>query len=344
MMTGSAHTAELLLLGYGQLNSALANSLLDEPLQQGAIASQLRICAVSRSGRDLVTPAGSPVDLEHVAMDLRSPDFSRLPERPLAIVYCLTPSEMSPKGYREAYVAPLRAILAHYEAALARSADDGPAPHVFFISSTGVYAQEDDVEVTEESPTAPSRFSGQIMLEAEQRLQASTLPGTAVRFSGIYGPTRLGMLRGIVAAALGQAADASSGGEQETPDRSPFTNRIHDADCVRVLKFLLQRLIDGKPLDTLYLASDPSPTRRAEIVNRLGDHIRELPPQQREQLASHFGDSLSKGGLPEGSGRAGSKRCMPERLRQAGFRFLYPDYMSGYSHIIEGLCGGPERS
>lgn len=340
MTTGSSQAAELLLLGYGQLNSALARSLMDEPLRLGKTADGLRICAVSRSHHELTAPAGSPIRVDHEAMDLLDPDFSRLPERPLAIVYCLTPSEMSPAGYRKAYLEPLQIILAHYEAARARQGTQGPAPQVFFISSTGVYGQDDDVAVNEVSPTAPSRFSGQIMLEAEQRLQASTLPGTVVRFSGIYGPTRLGMVRGIVATAL----QPESARETESAETSPFTNRIHDADCVRVLRFLLQRLLDGQPMEDLYLASDPNPTRRAEVASRLEAHIRSLPQQQREQLAAHFGESLKKGGLPEGSGRAGSKRCLPERLLQAGFEFRYPDFMSGYSRIIDELVEAPEGS
>ncbi|GAA3962141.1 hypothetical protein [Allohahella marinimesophila] len=340
MTTNATHAAELLLLGYGQLNTALAQSLMASPLRLGAAADRLSICAVSRSPRDAAASADARVSLSHEAMDLLSPDFSRLPEHPLAIIYCLTPSEMSPEGYRKAYVEPLRAILSHYEAAQSREGNKAPLPHVFFISSTGVYGQDDDVAVNEASPTAPSRFSGQIMLEAEDRLRASPLPGTAVRFSGIYGPTRLGMLRGVVATAL----LSESLPDSETADSSPFTNRIHDADCVGVLKYLLQRLLDGQPLEALYLASDPTPTRRAEVARRLGEYIRTLPTQQRELLKAHFGESLKKGGLPEGSGRAGSKRCLPERLLQTGYEFRYPDFMSGYSRIIEDLVQAPEKS
>ena len=61
---------------------------------------------------------------------------------------------------------------------------------LLFVSSTGVYAQRDGEWIDEDSPTEPTGFTGQVMLEAEQLALGCGLPATCVRMGGLYDPSR----------------------------------------------------------------------------------------------------------------------------------------------------------
>ena len=57
-----------------------------------------------------------------------------------------------------------------------------------------VYHQMDGSWVDETSPTEPTSFGGKELLAAENALLSSNVPGTVVRFTGIYGPDRTRMI------------------------------------------------------------------------------------------------------------------------------------------------------
>ncbi|MHC5539851.1 NAD-dependent epimerase/dehydratase family protein, partial [Singulisphaera rosea] len=64
-----------------------------------------------------------------------------------------------------------------------------------YVSSTGVYGQDDGSWVDEDSETRPTHESGRVCLEAEQLVRARIIErgGAAVilRLSGLYGPGRI---------------------------------------------------------------------------------------------------------------------------------------------------------
>merc|ERR1711879_463797 len=71
----------------------------------------------------------------------------------------------------------------------------GRAPlRLLFVSSSSVYHQMQGEWVDETSETQPSSFAGQELLAAEQALLKHAIPGTIVRFTGIYGPGRNRMI------------------------------------------------------------------------------------------------------------------------------------------------------
>ncbi|MEZ4818967.1 MAG: sugar nucleotide-binding protein [Bdellovibrionota bacterium] len=64
------------------------------------------------------------------------------------------------------------------------------AKHVYFASSTGVYHQNQGETIDETSLTQPTRFSGTVLLQAEQWIQKHSKNHTIIRLSGLYSETR----------------------------------------------------------------------------------------------------------------------------------------------------------
>ena len=211
------------------------------------------------------------------------------------LFYTAAAKSRDPGVYRRTYVDGLRNLLASLPE---------PPRHLFLTGSTGVYHQHEHDWVDEQSPTQPETESGKVLLESEQLALSSGIPATVVRFSGIYGPGRNHLQRQVLA---GIAAPA---------EPLHFSNRIHRDDCVGVLQHLMQRAEEGAALKPVYLASDDCPTPIHEVMewlaDRLGVTITERHPVRR----------------------GGSKRCNNRRLKASGYRFIYPDYRSGYAGML----------
>lgn len=264
----------------------------------GAIARRLSKSATVFGMRR--NPDQVPEGILGVKADLMDPDSLRkaVPNNLDVIVYCLTPASYDENGYRDAYVTGLANLLAAIESQ--------PLVRLVFISSTSVYSQNDDSWVDEASPAQPRRFSGEQILAGEQTALDSGHPATVVRFSGIYGPTRQRFLEEVIAGRMAPAKPA------------PFTNRIHEDDAAAAVQHLIGKALAGERLESLYLASDNEPARLDEVVEWVQTQIACAPPT----------DDARTGG------RAGSKRCSNQRLRNSGFQFQYPDFRAGYSAMI----------
>ena len=187
-----------LLIGFGDLGQRLAPRLGDA----GWRVTGLRRSSVAFPGVD--TLAGDCRDPVLLGEALAGVDL---------VVVTTTPDEFTEAGYRNAYLEPARALSRAITAAR-----DRPRL-VLWVSSTGVYGQGDGQWVDEMAETRPARFSGQILLEAEEIVAALPVPSTVVRFSGIYGPGRTATLNTILA---GHCAPASP---------VKWSNRIHLEPC-----------------------------------------------------------------------------------------------------------------
>lgn len=219
-----------------------------------------------------------------------------LPDVPDVIVMTPTPDERSDSGYAQAYGGSVQALLDYLE----RSS--GAAPRlILFASSTGVYGQQQGEWVDENSSTEPANFTGQRLLEAEQRLLNSPYQSCIVRFSGIYGPGRQRLIQQVV---RGQTAPA-------TP--LVYSNRIHADDAAAVLAHLLQQ----PALDNCYIATDCDPAPIHEVHQWLGAEL---------GLDATPGNTASE---------RGSKRCNNARLLSTGFQFRYPSYRQGYLSVLD---------
>jgi nucleoside-diphosphate-sugar epimerase len=232
-------------------------------------------------------------------LSLRS-DLGRLPRDVDAVFYLVSPAGADDALYRAAYIEAMANLLSLLEAG-------GESPRrIFFASSTAVYGQTGGEWVDEDSPTEPAHFSGERLLEAEQQLRASRFTATVLRFGGIYGPRRTGLVDRI-----------RSGAAQYRAGR--YTNRIHRDDCVGVLRHLLTHASPA----SLYLAVDCDPAEEKTLYNWLAGATGAPVPRERPA------------GAPPPA-RGGNRRCSNERLLGTGYTFRYPSFRDGYSAVLAG--------
>lgn len=214
------------------------------------------------------------------------------------VVHTATPGERSDAGYEKAYPGSLKHLL--------KALQGHPLKRFFFVSSTAVYAQDAGEWVDEASVTAPVNFNGTRMLEAEQLLLYSGVPATCVRFGGIYGQGRNFLLRRV------------QNGAEVQSDPPSYTNRIHQDDCVGLLKFLLEKCEAGVPLEPVYLGVDSDPASEETVCTWLAQQLQAPAPVLKV--------------APAGASR--NKRCSNARIRQLGYPFRYPDFRSGYRAVL----------
>jgi nucleoside-diphosphate-sugar epimerase len=248
------------------------------------------------------TPSSSP---RSHAMDVLRPEtFPKELREADCVVYCVSAGEFTPQAYRRAYVDGLACVI--------DAAAKGAARRLIFVSSTGVFAQDDGSVVDEISPAEPRGFSGRTLLEGEALLAAAPMDTTAIRFSGIYGPGRDRLVRMV---------------RNRTPvpakARLALTNRIHRDDCARALVHLVEQPV----IAPLYLGSDEAPTPMGEILDWIATRLGLEPPP----VGGEAGEAPQRGG---------NKRISSARLRGEGFVFLHPTYREGFAAILEAEALG----
>ncbi len=129
---------------------------------------------------------------------------------------------------------------------LVRFIEESPIKNVLFISSTSVYADENQL-VTEHSITKPDSESGKQLLLAEHLLQRnSCFKTTIVRFGGLIGPDRHPI--------------TSLSGKQNLPNPNAPVNLIHQQDCIDIILQIINKGIWGE----IFNAAAPFHPIRAE--------------------------------------------------------------------------------
>jgi len=211
-----------------------------------------------------------------------------------AVLVTLTPSSYDLEGYRNGYVVPCR----HLQQVISGL---DYAPYVIYVSSTGVYGQQNGEWVDEDSPCEPESDSGRMLLQAEALVRDLPVPSTIIRCSGIYGAGRDFMLRQLKAGKVTL--------------RESWTNRIHQDDVARFIAFVIEH---PEKRNNLYLLSDDEPVMQYEVY---------------QWLARQLGVEVSSEVEP-GPGPRGSKRCNNTRVRNTGFTLEYPTYRHGYAEMI----------
>ncbi|NIP86415.1 MAG: NAD-dependent epimerase/dehydratase family protein [Planctomycetales bacterium] len=208
----------------------------------------------------------------------------------------------SGRAMREVYVEGLGHVLE------ALPADCG---HFIYISSTGVYGQQDGSWVDEQAVCQPQRAGGQACLEAERLLgrHPRAAEATILRLGGIYGPDRVPCLRDLRA---GNPIPSAGDG---------FLNLIHVEDAVAAV---LAAANHPGPL-TIYNVTDGHPVLRRDYF---------------AQLAALAGaDPVSWTTPPAGSGRQqremSNKRVENRRMLQAlGVELQFPSYREGLAAVV----------
>jgi nucleoside-diphosphate-sugar epimerase len=253
-------------------------------------------------------PSGLPELIRPVEGDLSVPSsLGAVPTDLDFVVYAVAPGGPDDLLYKAAFVDGLRNLLG-----VMRERNARPS-RIVFVSTTGVYGQANGEWVDEGTPEEPADYRGRRALEGERLLQESGHPYTVVRFGGIYGPRRTGLLERV---RTGRAV------YREDPPH--YTNRIHLADCAGVLRHVLA-LPDPA---TLYLGVDSEPVEERTVMTWLAGALGAPPPR-----AAASGE---ESGEPRGN-----KRCRNERLVASGYAFAYPSFREGYRALIETLASRP---
>lgn len=249
------------------------------------------------------SPAKLPAAIEGAAADLTAGDLPPVPEDATAVVIAVAADSPTEEAYRAAYVRGVENVLA----ALKR---DAVTPErIIFVSSTAVYGDAGGGWVDESTPADPGGFSGRILVEAEELLQArlegtSTL-GVSVRLGGIYGPGRTRLI------------DQARSGSAVIPEDVRYTNRIHRDDAAAALVHLAT--MDAAPAP-IYVGVDNEPADLGSVLRFLASELG-LP-------APRVGDA--------GPARGGNKRCRNDLLRSTGFTLAFPTFREGYRDVIAG--------
>ncbi len=194
-----------LILGCGYLGRRVAQAWLEAGQEVLALTrSSQRAEQLAANGiRPIVGDVTSSLDLRDCA------DIDTL-------LFAVGFDRKAGKPIRDVYVEGLR-----------RTLDQLPAlPRRFiYISSTGVYSQNDGQWVNEQSPCEPVREGGKACLAAEELLRQHPVGQRAIilRLAGIYGPDRLPKLQDVIA---GKPIAATANG---------YLNLIHVDDAVQII-------------------------------------------------------------------------------------------------------------
>lgn len=284
---------KVLVAGCGDLGRSVASYFV----AQGAQVTGMR-----RNGIEF------PEGVLGITGDLTELNQDAWPDADL-VYLIVTPQGRTEEDYHTAYVKAAEAVANAYQMR-------EKVPHVFFVSSTSVYGQNQGQLITDSSLAVAAKPTAQKLLQAEQVLHQA-VPSTAVRCSGIYGPGRYRLLDGVC------------NGEPWGPNS--WTNRIHRDDVVSSLCFLGERAVRGLSLPETVIATDEQPVSMWEVKLWLASSLNVLPPLP-ENIP--FSDYFPTSG----------KRIVASCLKTLGWRPTYSSYVSGYGSMLKRYVPPKERA
>lgn len=305
--TVTDYQPQYLIIGQGGIGLAVTNDLA----KKGYLVTGL-----ARRHRD---DYELHQNAKHIQADALTLDATVLADfTHIAII--ITPDRYDANAYRDAYLAVAK-HLANMAMALPK------LERVVFISSTGVYGQDDGewVDVLTK-PKMPNHAGSAYILQAEQALQqAFKDQAVIIRPSGIYGKTR----RRLIEQAKQSLNDESNGAIH-------WTNRIMDSDLVTVVVNVLTL---AKP-EPLYLASDYAPVSRAELMTWLKHCL--VKNSVKNSNTNHVNTShfdTNHGNDPDTT----DHQTPTQYQNMTGKRIhsniprawlQYPDWQSGYAYLL----------
>ncbi|MCW4150847.1 MULTISPECIES: SDR family oxidoreductase [Halomonadaceae] len=282
-------TLTVLIIGCGDIGITLGRELLSEGH---------RVIGVRRHVDALQDTGIEPLALD--LNELEDADAKALPEADY-VIYTVSADHFEESAYQSAYPEGLKRVLSVMEQHAT------PPRRVFFVSSTSVYGQQEGEVVNEESPTEPTSFSGTLMCEAEQALINHPLPGTVVRFSGIYGPGRDRLIHQVAEGRIAAVTPVI------------YSNRIHRDDCTGILAHLIHCQENSQPLADLYLGSDCEPVTMHNVMDWIAQQLKVTSTDTMQSPLR----------------RRTSKRCDNRRILETGYQFRYPTFREGYAQVLK---------
>ncbi|GAF52578.1 SDR family oxidoreductase [Psychrobacter sp. JCM 18900] len=237
-------TQNLLIIGQGDIGLPVTNKLAQDGYWVTGLARS------KRHHYDLVDSADF---LQADALTLTAEQLQAFTH--IAII--VTPDEYSTSGYHNSYLA-----ISQHLATLAPQLTK--LERVVFISSTGVYGQDNGEWIDEHTaPATPAREASKVILRAEQALQQGFGDkAIIIRPSGIYGRERLMRLR--------KAREQN----KEPVPAEHWSNRIMDRDLVNIIA----KVLTIKAPKPIYLATDYRPVTTFELGVWLSEQVGETPP------------------------------------------------------------------
>ncbi len=209
------------------------------------------------------------------------------------IVFAVGRDRQSGATMADIHVKGLRAVL-----------DALPAPtgRVIYVSSTGVYGQDDGEWVDEESACEPAHDGGRACLSGERILfdHPRGRDAIALRLAGLYGPGRVPLSTDV---AAGRPIAGS-------PDA--YLNLIHVADAASAVVAAAASRPGTGPI---YVVSDGHPAPRGEYVQHLATRLGAAP--------ARF----------EGGSGLGKRARNARAIRELGLRLTYPSYREGLAAL-----------
>ena len=257
--------AKLLIAGYGFLGAALKREFS---------AAGWEVTTLSRS-----SSADISCDLTSVHQVQAISGVYDL------VIQCAASGGGGEDVYRAVYLDAARNLLAKFG-----------GENLIFISSTSVYPQTDDTIVTERSLAEPVTATGRILKQTEDEVLAAG--GSVARLSGLYGPARCHVLKGI----LGGTARLDGEGRR-------VMNFIHRDDAASAIRIIAAPTTPP----AVYNVSAGAVTQR-ECYQSLVDHFSlPLPP-------------VSDGEVPRKRGN-NSKIVSNELMKSLGWEPMYPSFL-----------------
>ena len=235
-----------LIIGQGSIGKPLAERL----------TAHGQVMAVAMSAKTYQVPVTL---LQKPAQMLTADDICGITH--IAII--ITPRKQgkvaTSDDYKDSYLSVCQSVAQLYR----DIASQAQLEQVLFVSSTAVYGENAGEWIDERTPAVPTSPTAQVLLQAEQALQAVFGDKTViVRPSGIYhlGSTRL----------IEQAKSAHHTG---VPSHH-YTNRIMDGDLIAILEHILMTSMP-KPI---YLATDTLPATSFDVLSFIADTLGYPPP------------------------------------------------------------------
>ena len=266
-----------------------------------ALAKRLSLAGHKVYGLCRTVPESAPYT--PLLGDVTHPEsLTVIPEALDGLVYCVGAGAQDEAAYKAAYYSGLNNVL-HVINQQAT-----PPKRIIFVSSSGVFHQQDGSIVDESSLAEATRPATRWLLTAEALLYASPLPGCVVRFSGIYGPGRTRIIDQVRA---GTAVCT-------LPDNT-ILNHIHRDDCAGILEHLLNL---PEP-HALYLGTDCESVSRNTCYRWIAERCALSKPPEIESNETTAGPT-----------RGGNRRYSNQRLLDSGYIFRYPTYREGYAALL----------
>jgi nucleoside-diphosphate-sugar epimerase len=249
------------------------------------------------------------VGIQPLLADVTQPDtLTKLPRDFDWVVNCTASGGGGAEDYNKIYLEGNRNLLAWLAGA--------PLKKFVYTSSTSVYAQNDGLVVTENSPAEPDVATARVLVETEKLLLAAAVerkfPAVILRVAGIYGPAR------------GHSFKQFLRGEARIEgDGARWLNMIHRDDVIGCIIAALERGTPGE----IYNAADNEPVSLLNFFLWLAAELQKpLPPTATNEV-----EAIRKRGVT-------NKRVSNAKLlAELKYKFQFPNFCAGYAAEIARL-------